>query len=94
MTAAFETWWASEDRDGYPPKRMALAAWKDALERAAQVCEEYGDLTAAEKDSALLVGKVDLSNAMSGEPRAADFLAKAIRGLIQPATPKPFSEKA
>jgi len=56
-------------------------AWRAALERAALLCDEYGDLTAAEKDSALLVGKVDLSNAMSGEPRAAEFLAKAIRAL-------------
>lgn len=60
------------------------AAEAAALERAAQVCDEYGDLMAAEKDSALLVGKVDLSNAMSGEPRAAGFLANAIRKLAAP----------
>jgi hypothetical protein len=58
------------------------AAERQALERAAHLCDEYGALMANEKDSALLVGKLDLSNAMSGEPRAAEFLAKSIRALI------------
>jgi hypothetical protein len=55
-----------------------------ALEEAAKVCDEYGALASAEKDSALLVGKIELSNTMSGEPRAAEFLASAIRALRQP----------
>jgi hypothetical protein len=58
-------------------KRIAEAV----REAAAEKCDEYREITAAEKDSALLVGKVDLSNAMSGEPRAAEFLASAIRSL-------------
>jgi hypothetical protein len=71
----------------YKDKKTSIAfeAWQASeaasLELAAQLCDEYGDLAAAEKDSALLVGKVELSNAMSGEPRAAEFLAKAIRAL-------------
>lgn len=56
-------------------------SYRQALDDAAKVCEEYGDMTGAEKDSALLVGKVDLSNAMSGEPRAARFLREAILAL-------------
>jgi hypothetical protein len=63
----------------------AWEIWQTAeggiCDMAAQLCDEYGSLIAAEKDSALLVGKVELSNAMSGEPRAAEFLAKAIRAL-------------
>jgi hypothetical protein len=55
------------------------------IERCAALCDEYGELMASEKDSALLVGKIDLSNAMSGEPRAASFLAGAIRKLMEPA---------
>lgn len=74
---------------GHPPD--IDDAWKagerQALERAALLCDEYGALMASEKDSALLVGKVDLSNAMSGEPRAAEFIARAIRALIEDAKP-------
>lgn len=51
------------------------------LEKTACICDEYGLLMSAEKDSALLAGKLELSNAMSGEPRAAAFLAQAIRQL-------------
>jgi hypothetical protein len=65
-------------------RSIERAAETAGLERAAQLCDEYRDLAAAEKDSALLVGKVDLSNAMSGEPRAAEFLANAIRKLAAP----------
>lgn len=54
----------------------------EALEEAALVCDEMGEHWAAYKDTALLNGDVALSNAASGEPRAAEFLAKAIRNLI------------
>lgn len=64
-----------------PADEAIEAAYRMGLEDAAKLCDEYGDLMHAEKDSALLVGKVDLSNAMSGEPRAATFLAEAIRAL-------------
>jgi hypothetical protein len=71
-------------------KEAARDAWqasrRAALEEAAKVCDEYGELSAAEKDSALLVGKIELSNAMSGEPRAAEFLANAIRALAKEPT--------
>jgi hypothetical protein len=60
---------------------FGIAVRRAALESAALLCDEYGELSASEKDSALLVGKVHLSNAMSGEPRAASFLSAAIRAL-------------
>lgn len=48
-------------------------------EACAKVCEEMHDHYSALKDTALLNGDVDLSNASSGEPRACEFLATAIR---------------
>ncbi|GAC1610286.1 MAG: hypothetical protein NVS3B3_18660 [Aquirhabdus sp.] len=72
----------------YIPYEEHIAALSDmrnkTLEEAAKVCDEYEDITVTEKDSALLLGMVDLSNAMSGEPRAARFLSEAIRSLKEP----------
>ena len=57
--------------------------WQTATElereRCAKVCDELGDYWSAYKDTALLNGDVDLSNAASGEPRAATAIAAAIR---------------
>ena len=48
-------------------------------ERCARICEEMGEHWSAYKDTALLNGDVELSNAASGEPRAAESLARLIR---------------
>lgn len=58
-----------------------VSAWNAALDAAEKLCDEYEQITATEKDSAILVGKVDLSIAMSGEPRAARFIAEKVRAL-------------
>lgn len=52
-----------------------------ALEReaCAAICDELESFWSAEKDVALLNGDVALSNATSGEPRAARAIATAIR---------------
>ena len=55
----------------------ALASEREAC---AVVCDEMAEHWAAYKDSALLNGDVDLSNAASGEPRAARAIAALIRG--------------
>jgi hypothetical protein len=52
-----------------------------ALEEAAKVCDEMEQHYSDYKDTALLNGDVDLSNAASGEPRACRFIAAAIRSL-------------
>ena len=48
-------------------------------EACAAICDELESFWSAEKDVALLSGDVALSNASSGEPRAARAIAKAIR---------------
>lgn len=55
--------------------------WNAAIEAAVKICDEMAVHYAAYKDTALLNGDIDLSNAASGEPRAAEFLAGAIRAL-------------
>ena len=50
-----------------------------AMEEAAILCEEMHQHYMGLKDTALLNGSIDLSNAMSGEPRACEFLAAQIR---------------
>ncbi|UCV00277.1 hypothetical protein [Acidovorax radicis] len=56
----------------------ALVAAKER-EACAQVCDEMRSHYSDYKDTALLNGDVELSNAASGEPRACEFLAKAMR---------------
>ena len=58
--------------------RMMTSA---AVEReaCAAICDELESFWSAEKDVALLNGDVALSNASSGEPRAARAIAQAIR---------------
>ena len=53
-----------------------LAAEREAC---AAICDELESFWSAEKDAALLNGDVALSNATSGEPRAARAIADAIR---------------
>ena len=53
-------------------------------EECAKLCDEMRDHWSDYKDTALLNGDVALSNAASGEPRAAEFLAKAIRARGKP----------
>jgi hypothetical protein len=64
-------------------KLVADAVADKAAERereaCAKVCDELGEHWGDYKDTALLNGDVDLSNAASGEPRAAARLATAIR---------------
>lgn len=48
-------------------------------EACAAICDELESFWATEKDVALLNGDVALSNATSGEPRAARAIAQAIR---------------
>ena len=79
-------------RDLETPKSYdCIAGYGDALELFAElvaaaereacaaICEELESFWAAEKDAALLSGDVALSNATSGEPRAARAIATAIR---------------
>ena len=79
-------------RDLETPKSYDhIAGYGDALERFAElvaaaereacaaICDELESFWSAEKDVALLNGDVALSNATSGEPRAARALAAAIR---------------
>lgn len=60
-------------------ERFAALVAAAEREACAKVCEEMHDHYSALKDTALLNGNVDLSNASSGEPRACEFLAAAIR---------------
>jgi hypothetical protein len=48
-------------------------------ERCARICEELYEHYSAVKDTALLNGDIELSNAASGEPRACLVIATAIR---------------
>ena len=61
----------------------ALVAAKER-EACAQACDEMHEHWYAIKDTALLNGDVDLSNASSGEPRAAESLAAIIRARSKP----------
>ena len=63
--------------------RRVKAAVAEAVRRereaCAALCDEMHEHYSAYKDTALLNGDVELSNAASGEPRACEFLAKTIR---------------
>ena len=58
--------------------RMMTSAERER-EACAAICDELESFWSAEKDVALLNGDVALSNASSGEPRAARAIAQAIR---------------
>lgn len=51
-------------------------------EACATVCDDLEQHWSDYKDTALLNGDVDLSNAASGEPRAARAIAAAIRARV------------
>lgn len=61
--------------------RYRFAEMVAAIEReaCAKVCDELDQHWSDYKDSALLNGDIELSNAASGEPRAARAIAAAIR---------------
>ena len=52
-------------------------------EACAEIADELGSNWSAYKDTALLNGDIELSNAASGEPRAAKAIAAAIRARGQ-----------
>lgn len=60
-------------------ERFAALIAAAEREACAVICDELESFWNAEKDVALLNGDVDLSNASSGEPRAARAIAAAIR---------------
>ena len=60
-------------------ERFAGLVAQAEREACAAICDELESFWSAEKDVALLNCDVDLSNASSGEPRAARAIAQAIR---------------
>lgn len=64
-----------------PAQVLAYAeeAVRAEREACAVICDELQEHFAAYKDTALLNGDVELSNAASGEPRACEAIAAAIR---------------
>lgn len=52
-------------------------------EACATICDEMREFYSAYKDTALLNGDIDLSNAASGEPMACEYIASAIRARGQ-----------
>ena len=60
-------------------QRLVGRAAAAEREECAAICDELESFWSAEKDVALLNGDVALSNASSGEPRAARAIAQAIR---------------
>lgn len=60
-------------------KKAVNAAVLAEREECAKVCDEMAQYWQDYKDTALLNGDVQLSNAASGEPRAAKSLAELIR---------------
>lgn len=60
------------------------AAIKHEREACAVICDELQEHYAGYKDTALLNGDVELSNASSGEPRACIAIAAAIRSRNAP----------
>lgn len=60
-------------------RKAVNAAVLAERESCAKVCEEMAQHWSDYKDTALLNGDVPLSNAASGEPRAANALAELIR---------------
>lgn len=67
-------------------REYAILAVQKERERCARICDEMGEHWSAYKDTALLNGDYALSNAASGEPRAAEALARLIRGVSLKAT--------
>jgi len=65
-------------------RQLVRGAVEQERERCARICDEMGEHWSAYKDTALLNGDVDLSNAASGEPRAAEALARLIRAASPP----------
>jgi hypothetical protein len=63
--------------------RRTKHAVEQEREACAKVCDELGEHWGDYKDTAILNGDVALSNAASGEPRAAARLAAAIRARGQ-----------
>jgi hypothetical protein len=74
-------WTGPEENVDYTNMLRHFAALVAAHEReeCAKVCDELGAYWAGYKDTALLNGDIALSNAASGEPRAAEAIAKSIR---------------
>lgn len=68
-------------------KKVVQEIQREAMERereaCAQVCEEMAQHWQDYKDTALLNGDAELSNAASGEPRASNALARLIRARGQ-----------
>jgi hypothetical protein len=60
-------------------KRIIERVRADEREACAMICDELEQHWSDYKDTALLNGDVELSNAASGEPRAARSIAAAIR---------------
>jgi hypothetical protein len=83
----FDAWLGipKSERIGDVYEYVAWVAWqagaKAMQERAAVVCDELHEHYSGYKDTALLNGDVELSNAASGEPRACIAIAAAIRSL-------------
>lgn len=65
-------------------QKFARACYEAGREECAKVCDEMRDHWSDYKDTALLNGDVALSNAASGEVRAAEFLAQAFRARGKP----------
>lgn len=63
-------------------RAIERAATIAAMRRCAEICDELEEHWSDYKDTALLNGDVELSNAASGEPRAARSIAAAIRAEI------------
>jgi len=95
----FEAWSHDQDEivgllrtvDGNYRDCAAFVAWeawqasrKQALAEMATICEELESHYSAYKDTALLNGDVDLSNAASGEPRACRAIAEQVARLATP----------
>lgn len=70
-------------KDPMQPGKAVQEIQREAMElereACAKVCEEMAEHYADYKDTALLNGDIELSNAASGEPRAAITLARLIR---------------
>lgn len=59
--------------------RLVTRAMAEQAEADAKLCDELAEHYSAYKDTALLNGDIELSNAASGEPRAAQTIASIIR---------------
>lgn len=79
----FKRDWEDPDEYDSGTTHCAWKAWQAAIkherEACATICEELHEHYSGYKDTALLNGDVELSNAASGEPRACETIAAAIR---------------